>query len=310
MDKPKYIINDCHNHLVDFLQESDGIHVLLEKMNESGVDHAMIDGMMVMKKWEDISPSRPHYYLDDDAKCYWYASTDLIVAMELQKLAQKDRKRFHPFLCGFNPTDRNAIDHIKRMVKYFPDFWHGIGEIFTRHDDLTALTYGETGRANHIALDPIYEFAAQNDWPVYVHSNIASVADHRPIYLHELQEALKNHPKTRIIWCHSGVSRRIHVPDLTRHVEKMLTAHDNLFIDLSWVAYDFYLVKKKKAAPEWVQLIKQFPDRFIIGSDQAGHFENYKESIHRFYKVLDELEPEDAKKIAYTNFLRILPKNM
>ena len=41
------------------------------------------------------------------------------------------------------------------MIQWYPDFWEGIGEIFTRHDDLTGLTYGETARANNIALDAL-----------------------------------------------------------------------------------------------------------------------------------------------------------
>jgi predicted TIM-barrel fold metal-dependent hydrolase len=306
--KTNYTISDCHNHLVDFLQETDGARALLEQMDRAGVEHTMINGLMVTKKWEDISPKKPSYYLDDDAKCYWYSTTDVIVATELLKLKEKERKRFHPFICGFNPTDRNAIDHVHRMVEFFPNFWQGIGEVFTRHDMLTSLTYGETGRANHVALDPIYAFAAQHNMPVSVHSNIDSIRGNKLAYLHEMEEALTRHKKTKIIWCHGGISYKIQVSNLHDHLGKMLRAHHNLYIDLSWLVYDCYVIKDGKVCLEWVHLLKQFPDRFMIGSDECGHFENYQTDIQRYYLLLDTLEPHIAKKIAQTNFLDILPK--
>ena len=129
------------------------------------------------------------------------------------------------------------------MVAYFPDFWDGIGEIMARHDDLTALTYGETARANHVALDPIYRFAIEHDLPVYLHSNISSVTSRKPIYLHEMEELLTRHPRLKVVWAHCGISRRIVVPDLTQHLHALLTKHPCLFMDLSWIVSDLFVQK-------------------------------------------------------------------
>ncbi len=62
--------------------------------------------------------------------------------------------------------------------------WSGIGEVLLRHDDLTGLTFGESPRANHRGLWPIYESAGAYDLPVLVHHSVTSVArsDH-PVYL-------------------------------------------------------------------------------------------------------------------------------
>ena len=157
----QYRINDAHLHYVDFLQNTDGIELLLKAMDQAGVEHAMLNGLAVVKKWDAVDPRQPLYYLADDSRTYWYSATDVLVARAVKSLPEKDQARFHPFICGFNPTDRNAIDHVKRMFEWYPDFWQGIGEILTRHDDLTALTYGEQARANHIALDAVYAFAAR-----------------------------------------------------------------------------------------------------------------------------------------------------
>ena len=83
-----HLINDCHNHLVNFLQETEGARALLEQMDRHQIDHCMVTGMMVVKKWDAKSPQKPRYYLDDDARCYWYAATDLIVARELLQLPE------------------------------------------------------------------------------------------------------------------------------------------------------------------------------------------------------------------------------
>jgi predicted TIM-barrel fold metal-dependent hydrolase len=304
----RYRMSDCHLHLVDFLQRTEGIKAVIDAMDRSGVDHALISGMPFVKKWEGVEPIKPEYYLEDDGRCYWYSATDVLVGRAVESLPRKDRGRLHPFICGFNATDRNAVDHIRRMIEWFPGLWKGIGEVMGRHDDLTALTYGEPGRANHIALDPVYELAAEYDLPVSIHNNISSVWKRDPIYLKEMEEALSRHPKTRFIWCHAGVSRRVVVPTLPQELRRMLATYPNLYIDLSWVLFEDYLVKEHRPVQEWVSLIESFPTRFMIGSDKVGKFGNYPDEMLKFNTLLDALQPETARKVARDNFLLVLPK--
>ena len=75
------------------------------------------------------------------------SATDVLVAAAVKQLPAEQRQRFHPFLSGFNPNDKNADAHIRRMLELDPGLWQGIGEVFTRHDDLTSLTEGDTPRA-------------------------------------------------------------------------------------------------------------------------------------------------------------------
>jgi len=303
----RYHLADCHLHYLDFLQHTDGIQAVLAAMNKAGVDESMISGMPLVKEWSPTEHLQPQYYLDDDARCYWYSATDIEVAREVSALPDTDRKRFHPFICGFNGADRNAVEHVRKMLKWYPHFWQGIGEVMTRHDDLTALTYGEPAHADSPSLDPIYDLAAENDIPVSVHSDISSVWKREPIYLNEIETAVRNHPKTRIIWCHAGISRRINVPTITDELKRMLTTYPNLSIDLSWVVFDNYLVRDGKPADNWIALIEEFPTRFMIGSDKVGAFGDYPPEMQRYYRLLDKLQPETAKKVARDNFLALLP---
>jgi predicted TIM-barrel fold metal-dependent hydrolase len=306
----RYRVADAHLHYVDFLQESEGISAVVAAMDSAGVEHTMISGMPLVKKWDAADPRRPLYYLEDDARTYWYSATDVLVARALEQLPEDQRRRFHPFISGFNATDRNAVDHVRRMLEWYPDVWEGIGEVMGRHDDLTALTYGETARADHSALDAVYELAAERDLPVSVHSNIGSVWLREPIYLHELENALKRHPRTRFIWCHAGISRRIEIPILTEELRRLLSTYKRLWIDLSWVVFDDYVAPDGKPAPAWIELVEEFPDRFMIGSDKVGRFADLPVEIQKYYVFLDALAPDTRAKVARDNFLSVLPQRI
>ncbi|HAQ88274.1 MAG TPA: 5-oxo-L-prolinase, partial [Pseudomonas sp.] len=62
-----YHYSDSHLHFVDFFQETDGMQQLLKAMDESNIDHVMISGIPVAKKWHENEPKRPRYYAGDDA---------------------------------------------------------------------------------------------------------------------------------------------------------------------------------------------------------------------------------------------------
>ncbi|MBX7272463.1 MULTISPECIES: amidohydrolase family protein [Stutzerimonas stutzeri subgroup] len=309
-----YRYSDAHLHYVDFFQETDGMQKLLAAMDAGSIDHVMISGIPVAKKWHENEPKRPRYYAGDDAPVYWYSATDVLVAAALEDLDEEQRKRFHPFLSGFNPNDKNADAHIRRMLELNPGLWQGLGEVFTRHDDVTALTEGDTPRANNEALARVYHLAAEFDLPVMLHSNITSKRERNPLYLVELEEPLRNHPHTRFIWAHAGTSMELH-----RHQEKLEFLHDtvsrllddypNLYIDLSWTMLQPYLLDEdKRPDPKWVALVKRHPKRFVIGSDVVGHFDNLATGMHAFAPFLDALPASVAQGVAQDNFLALLPR--
>lgn len=308
-----YSYTDVHLHYVDFFQETDGMPELLKQMDKHGIQHVMISGVPVAKKWHEDEPRRPRYYAGDDASVYWYSATDMIVAHALEQLSEEQRQRFHPFLSGFNPNDKNADEHVRRTLELYPGMWQGIGEVFTRHDDLTALTAGDTPRANSEAMDRIYYLAAEYDLPVMIHSNITSKRERNPLYLPELEESLRDHPQVRFIWAHAGTSKEIH-----RHQEKLTFLHDeverllglypNLYIDLSWTMLEPYMLDSDgEPDPLWLQLVERFPDRFMIGSDVVGKFDSLGKYMTGFDVFLDALPEAVAHKVAGSNFLAILP---
>jgi len=302
----KYPIIDAHLHVVDFAQETPGAECLLHYMDQANIPKAVIYGLPVTKQFGATERAVPHYYMDNDAPCYYYGYTDVLVAEFVRSAPAEQRHRFYPLVCGLNPTDKFAIRHVERLFEQYPDVWHGIGELLLRHDDLTALTQGEAARANHPGLFPIYEFAADRGLPIMVHQNVTSVtkSDH-PIYLWELEEALSHFPRTKFVFAHCGMSRRVEVPLYWQMMERMLGQYENLSVDYAWIVFDSLVCPGGRPDPIWVALTEKFSDRICLGSDLVTRFERLGPEMQRFDPLLDALSEETRRKITIDNAERL-----
>jgi hypothetical protein len=355
-------VADAHFHLLDFLQNSaymdpqsgeevppiaarslphfqshHRLKLFLRKMDEANVSHAMVSGMPFVKKWSEDVPIRSKYYLDSGARVIRARDTDYVVALSFIAFQVAEPQRYEqefprlaPFICGFNETDLGAVDMIAKRITEFPGLWKGIGEVMSRHDDLTNLTTGERSRANHPAMFRIFDFAGEFGLPVSIHHNIGPISPDgspRPAqYLGEILDVFEEFPQTTFIWAHAGISRRVVIEGLTGILDRyVLTPHHNhVLIDLSWVIFEDYLLDKDhngnvkrdpasgelRIRQEWIDLIERFPGNFLLGSDKVGDFtgEKYKKEIRKFDPLLDQLKPEVAKQVASLNWLRIVPK--
>ena len=304
---------DAHLHYVDFMQQSDGSEAMLAAMDEAGVEDAWLFGLPVVKKWQQDAPRRPRYYLGDEAPLYYYSATDDIVAGAVRDLPEDQRRRLAPFISGFNPTDMNAARHVQALIERYPGLWRGIGEVITRHDDLTALTAGETARANHPALMKVYRLAGRHDLPVLLHSNLTSLREETPIYLGELEDALRSNPDTRFVLAHAGTSggvekRQAPLATLNEIIRALLERYDNLYVDLSWSVREHYLIKDGEPRAAWVALIEDHPDRFVLGSDVVGHFDSIGAILGEYRPLLDALPKPVADKLRAENARALLPE--
>ena len=155
----------------DFVWRGDGFPALVDAMDLSGVSRAVIFGLGIAKQWDEDTGRAPKYYLSNDSRCYYYSGTDFIVAEELLAQPAAIRDRFLHFCCGVNGNDRFAAEHIRQLLRLYPKFWRGIGEIMSRHDDLTALTYGEPPHIDHLAFKDLFDLGAEEGLPVLIHHN-------------------------------------------------------------------------------------------------------------------------------------------
>jgi hypothetical protein len=331
-------IADSHVHLLDFLQNGDfyvdgkfvrggtanqalrpgqRIEALLRMMDYANVSEALVSGMPFVKKWSVVDPERGGYYLDSDSSVVFARDTDYTIGdavVDYKKMAGRKAQlsRIHPFICGIDATDLGAVDRITKTIKKYPGIWKGIGEIMSRHDDLTNLLPGERPTADHPALHRIYDFAGAHGLPVSIHHNIAPIspsgAYRKPLYLDEIVRAFERHPGTNFIWCHAGVSRRIVVKNLPELLDKLLSAHGNhVFIDLSWVVFDDYILKDPDS---WVALIRKHPRNFVVGSDIVGGLRNYVATIRAYDELFSLIDDEDVvARLAHENFTALMPEH-
>ncbi|WP_245977734.1 amidohydrolase family protein [Kushneria sinocarnis] len=308
--EPGYV--DSHLHYVDFVQRSEGLEALVEAMDRAGVAQAQLMGLAVTRKWSTQFQHPPRALEGDTPALYWYSATDYRLAAELSRASPEVRERFYPFISGFNPTDRHASERIARLLSLYPGLWRGIGEILTRHDELSRLTEGETARADHPALMAVYALAGRRHLPVLLHSNVAPVDAAEPRYLPELERAIAANPDTTFIWAHAGTSEVLNqrhgkLAWLNATVARLLERYPNLYVDLSWSVLHPYLLDGRGEAREtWVALVERYPTRFMLGSDLVGHFGPLGRVMDGFRPFLDELDGSTSRAVAQDNFRRLM----
>jgi hypothetical protein len=303
------------------------IEALLAAMDKANVQHIMVCGMPFLKKWSENEPfMRPKYYLDSSSRMKRARDTDITVAAAILDYKQKyakdpakleELKKIHPFTCGFDGTDLGAVDLVVKRVKEFPGIWQGVGEIMSRHDDLTNLTTGERPRANHPSLLRVCRFAGKHFLPVSIHHNIAPISRDlkeikAPLYLDELMDLFRycrwkegeTEYTTKFIWCHAGISRRVNIANLPYWIDEVLKASgDQIYIDLSWVVLEDYI---HKDLDEWIELIKKYPTQFMIGSDAVGQASKIKQELSRYDRLLSRLPRKVRNGVALDNFADLM----
>ncbi len=94
----------------------------------------------------------------------------------------------------------------------------------------------------------------------------------------------------------------------TEIISRMLNTYPNLTVDLSWVIFEQEIAPGGVLDRKWVTLLEAYPNRFVLGSDVVGVFNQYKSTLQRYYLLLDQLKPLTAQKVAHDNFLALLPK--
>lgn len=294
------MIFDAHMHYLDFKQETKGFDFILKQMDDANVSHAIIFGIPLAKQWDEYTQIQRS---NDYSRYYWYSATDYILLEQYQKQNEDVKKRLFPFVCGINPTDRNAVNHIRRLREVYPDSIYGVGEIFCRHGSQTHKLYGELPRADHPALMEVCDFAAENKLPVLVHNNISIAKNKDPMYLNEIVNLLSHNRKTNIIWAHIGAFGSVSVSDILEITERMLCENENLYCELSGAFYHY--VQKNMLG--WAELIMKHSTRFLLASDGMPPYSDYASYyIGRYSKLLDLVDFETKNKISYGNALRLL----
>ena len=108
----------------------------------------------------------------------------------------------------------------------------------------------------------------------------------------EMERLLASDRQGTLIWAHAGGAG----PALVR---RLMQAHPNLHADLSGRLPAVVRIR------EWKVLLEEFPDRFFIGTDVFTLAE-FIDTISSWRKILDQLPPATARKLAHENAEKLL----
>lgn len=287
---PAYEFNDAHLYLADHLQPRASLRQFLELLGARPGRAALIaiadpaPSLRVETKRTDGDPRQ------DDPPPY-DSFTDAWIATAYKSLTTEQQARFDPMITGFNPADRYAADHIRRVLETFPGVFTGIA-IDTIPPEYVSPAAPSTGlRDPDPAFNRLLDFAAAVGLIVLVGNTGFGGEGDATADFGQLKTLLKCHPNTIIIWAHSRAS---HASD----VERILADAElrNVYFDVS---------SRQAGAP--VSLITRFPDRFLFGTDeiaQSGESDSFRAS-----KLSDppwlSFSPVVSTKVRKLNYERI-----
>lgn len=327
-----YEFNDAHFHLTNYIQEGTNIQDFVRIMgNKAG--RVALFGIPLQQEWSyRVDGDRaPKYYLDTDAPLYYYSFTDAWIAMAYKSLTPEQQARFDPMITGFNPADMYGVDHIRRVLQTFPGVFSGIGE-FSIHKEFVSGKIADPASLTDPALDRILDFAAEAGLLVLIHNDVDRPFAHndidrpvanesdtephpvsetsKPKYLDQMKALFLRHPRTTMIWAHTGVGRVVRpIKDHAAVLAQILADPQfrNVYFDISWDEVAKYIVATPESTRITADLINRYPDRFLFGTDEVAPSEQaeYTKIYYQYQPLWNLLDPETSRKVRLTNYERL-----
>lgn len=209
----------------------------------------------------------------------------------------------------------------------------GFGEMTTEHFSMNDHHPYETAPPDHPLFLRLADLAAKYDLPIDLHMEAIEremtilprlKSPLNPTTLKPniegFERLLAHNRRAKIIWVHLGWDNTgQRTVELTR---RLLTKHPNLYLSIRLASGmkerkvdspSFPLDKKGRLKADWLKLFQDFPDHFLLGSDEIIKPSNDHPSagsIKATVSLLDQLPPDLRKAIGYENGYRIyrLPK--
>ena len=218
-----------------------------------------------------------------------------------------------------------GVDHIRRVLETYPGVFSGIGEFTIHKEFVSSKVAGEIASLTDPALDRILDFAGEAGLAVIFHSDMDmpfAKAGAEPVFLKQMKDLLRRHPKTTIIWAHIGLGRVVHPaqaqattdtverdPANRDIVEAMLTdpTLSHVYFDISWDEVAKYAVASPVAITNTAAMLNRYPDRFLFGTDNVAPADQATQLrvYHLWDPIWERLTPETSLKIRKNNYERI-----
>jgi predicted TIM-barrel fold metal-dependent hydrolase len=200
----------------------------------------------------------------------------------------------------------------------------GFGETTAEHLSFLPGQPYEYAPPDHPLFLLLADIAAEHDMPIDFHSEVVPRAMRlpadlksppNPSELHEnvsaLERLLEHNPRAKILWAHAGSDNTgYRTPDLCG---RLLRAHPNLYMEIKIDPLSLGQnppIANGKIKPNWLKLFQDFPDRFVIGTDQHYGLEQPMQGPQRWkmaVTLINELPDDLRRKIGVENALHIFP---
>ena len=204
----------------------------------------------------------------------------------------------------------------------------GFGEMTTEHFSMTEKHPYETAPPDHPLFLRLADLAALYNLPIDLHMEAIPEAMPMPARFQSppnprmltpniaaFSRFLAHNRKAKIIWVHLGWDNtEKRTIALTR---RLMAENPNLYMSIriasgmrerKVVKPTFPLAEDGRLKPEWLALFQEFPDRFLIGSDEIIKPANNHPSagsIRSTVALLDQLPPNLRNQIGYENAYRL-----
>jgi predicted TIM-barrel fold metal-dependent hydrolase len=181
-----------------------------------------------------------------------------------------------------------AADHIKRVLQIYPGVFSGIGEFSIHKEFVSGKVAGERASLTDPALDRILDFAGEAGLVVILHCDIDMPFTKRtdlPIYYTQMRDLLARHPRTTIIWAHTGLGRVVQPgpvqatagaaqrpPTHLELIERILADPrlGHVYFDISWDELAKYALSSGAVIEQVAATFDRYPDRFLFGTDNVA----------------------------------------
>ena len=218
----------------------------------------------------------------------------------------------------------------KKALKILSRGAKGFGEFAIEHLCLGKKHNHQSAPADHSLFLLLADIAAKHDVPIDIHMEV--VPEKMPLpkglssppnpkvlspNLAGFERLLAYNRKAKIIWSHVGWDNTGHrTAELTA---QLLKKHPNLYMSfkispLDSVPENRPIQRDGGLKSEWLEVIREFPDRFIIGSDHFFISSKMRgrigppsvEPTHKFFSLLP---PDIARKLGIENPKRLFKLN-
>jgi len=334
-DTADCLYNDEHFHIQDFRADGPRVPEILKAIDHH-VCRTTLMSLAVTVAHDPLIDRdfAPVYHTQTDRQVMYYnAIQDVLVAHKFLALTEQHRARVDPLMNAFNLKDAHAGEYIKKMVQLYPGVWSGFGEIHFKKQEFSEKIAGGPPSLYSPSFDAIFDVIGEMGAVAVVHCdhdtpyNRALLSDPaakmifqgktpKPQYLEGFKAFLKRHPNVPMVWAHfMGNGRGVQpYPNHWKNLEDMLADPDfkHVFIDLSWGPIIApYVIDTPEHLKMTADLIRNYPDRFLYGSDQGAttDWELVRRNYDAWTPLWKEIGPELTSQVAKDNYLRLFDES-